>query len=107
MEKSKMTTEQVSQMIEELFDEIIVKRFELIDLKRQRNQDVTELKEKQSFLEELYCEYKSIVDTYTLYLKYKKLSGDKGGENTLTELLKHIQSTKANVGNIVTEIPKN
>lgn len=99
----------VSQMIEDLYGEIMRHRFELIDLKRQKRTDIAD---KEALVEALQSEFDLITKTHTAYLKYLKAAGKSGAgsgdsEELKSLLLKMINDTKANTGNIVTEIPKN
>lgn len=96
----------VSEMIEELYREIMKKRFELVDLKRQKRKDISA---HEAVLEALQAEFNQITKTHTAYLKYLKAAGktESGGAESMKEFLKMRQETKANIGEIVQEIPKN
>jgi hypothetical protein len=92
----------VSKLIDSLYEELMLLRFEYMKLKRSGRKD---LDDKKTLIEGLNEEFTDLIKTHTIYLRFQKASGVTNANHS-AEMLQKINEIKANVGSIVSLIPK-
>jgi hypothetical protein len=95
--------DEVSKLIDKLYEELMMLRYQRMTLKGKQSPDQKEKLEIQ--IEELNDNFESIVKSHTLYLKFKKETGH-NNVNHSEEMLKQIKEIESNMGKIVSTVPR-
>lgn len=95
--------DEVSSFIDELYSELMILRFEYMALRKKGRKDVDDILTKIVNMNE---DFEALIKSHTLYLKYKKASGQSDSIHS-EEMLQRIKELRTNVGQIVSKIPSN
>lgn len=94
--------DEVSKLIDQLYEELMMLRFEYMTLRKKKKDNIEEMESK---IIELNDDFESIVKSHTLYLRFKKVTGQ-SKPNHSEEMLKKIKEIENNVGKIVSTVPR-
>ena len=97
--------DEVSLLIDQVYDDLMVKRLEYMAMRKNKSKDIYKLEKLALEIAVVNDDFESLVKSHTLYLRYKKASGQTK-TNHSAEMLKRINDIKVNIGNIVTDVPK-
>lgn len=101
----------IADLINELYHALMVRRFGLMELRRQKwkrpdkdkaREEIDELEER---INDQQKDFDSILKSHTQYVKFNKATG-KTDINQNEELRKMIAQQKSNMGDIVQQVPK-
>lgn len=95
--------DEVTKLIDKLYEELMMLRYQRMTLKGKKSID--EMAALETRIEEMNENFESIVKSHTLYLKFKKATGQ-NNVNHSEEMIKKINEIKSNMGQIVTTVPK-
>jgi hypothetical protein len=98
------TKDEISELIDEVHDDLMVLRLEYMSLKKRKEKNIEKMEKLASDIVSVNEDFESLVKTHTLYLRYKKVSGQ-SKPNHSSEILNRIKELKTNVGQIVSAIP--
>jgi hypothetical protein len=93
-------------LIDQLYDDLMVKRLEQMEMRKNKMLDADKLEKLSLDIAYVNEDFESLIKTHTLYLRYKKASGQTKTTHS-SEMIKRINDIKANIGKIVTDVPKN
>ena len=111
--KNNEAEDRIGVMIDSLYDEIMVMRFQIQDMHREgyRHLSEAEGKKKAEKLEELELildksqeNFDKIVKTRTMYITYQKKSG-RTSSSQINETLNNLNRIKSNMAPIVASVP--
>lgn len=92
----------IQLLLRNLYYEVMGLRFEFMKRRRRGEKEIADVKEK---IDELDETFKSLAKTHTIFLRLEKASGVKQPTHSI-EVLQKIAEIRANVGQIVSMIPK-
>lgn len=92
----------IQLLLRGLYYEVMGLRFEYMKRKRKGEKEIADVKEK---IDELDETFKSLAKTHTVFLRLEKANGVKQPKHSI-EVLQKIAEIRANVGQIVSMIPK-
>jgi hypothetical protein len=98
--------DEVSALIDNLYDERMMLQFEYMDLRKKGKKDKEFLAEMYENILAINEDFESIIKAHTLYLRFKKATGH-GKPSHSDEMLQKIKELRTNVGQIVSAIPSN
>ena len=99
---SENNIDEVDKMIETLYNEIMVKKFEYMSKRRKKELNIEPMFDEIAILEE---EFYSISKMQTAYKKFQKASGV-SISNHSAAMVEKINALKSNMGSVVSSIPK-
>lgn len=94
--------DEVSTFIDQLYSELMILRFEYMSLRKKGKKDTDEMLSK---IVDMNDDFESLIKAHTLYLRFKKATGQTK-PNHSSEMIKKINEIKVNIGNIVTDVPR-
>lgn len=95
--------DEVSKLIDKMYEELMMLRYQLMTTKAKLTPEQKGSLEAK--IEELNENFESIVKSHTLYLKFKKATGQTN-VNHSEEMLKQIKEIESNMGKIVSTVPR-
>ena len=95
--------DEVSKLIDKLYEELMMLRYKRMTMKGNKSAD--EISALETMIEEMNENFESIVKSHTLYLKFKKATGQ-NNVNHSEEMLRKIKEIEGNMGKIVSPVPK-
>lgn len=99
---SNQQDDEISTLIDVLYSELMMLRFEYMNLRKKGRKDVEDMLIKILDMNE---DFEALIKSHTLYLRFKKATGQTK-TNHSSEMIKKINDIKVNIGNIVTDVPK-
>lgn len=94
--------DEISQLLDKMYDELMTRRVEYMSLKTRNTKDIEGKLEQIENLEE---NFHSILKSHTAYWKFKKATGQ-GSTDHSANLLAKIREVSSNLGSIVSQVPK-
>jgi len=95
--------DEVSKLIDKLYEELMMLRYKRMTMKGKVGQDKIDALDLQ--IEDMNENFENIVKSHTLYLKFKKATGQ-SNVNHSEEMLKQIKEIESNMGKIVSTVPR-
>jgi hypothetical protein len=95
--------DEVTKLIDRLYEELMMLRYQRMTLKGKKSVD--EMTALETKIEEMNENFESIVKSHTLYLKFKKATGQ-NNVNHSEEMMTKIKEIESNLGKIVSPVPK-
>ena len=95
--------DEVSKLIDKLYEELMMLRYKRMTMKGKVGQDKIDTLDLQ--IEDMNENFENIVKSHTLYLKFKKATGQ-SNVNHSEEMLKQIKEIESNMGKIVSTVPR-
>jgi ribosomal protein L29 len=95
--------DEVTKLIDKLYEELMMLRYQKMTMKGKKSVD--DMAALETKIEEMNENFESIVKSHTLYLKFKKATGQ-SNVNHSEEMLKQIKEIESNMGKIVSTVPR-
>lgn len=105
--------DEISQHLDAMYDELMLMRLNLGELRKQKAVTEEEKKakaetiaEQQELIDNLNADFKEMLKNHTDYWKYKKSIGQNQTSHS-EALIAKLKQVKSNMGNIVSTVPSN
>lgn len=95
--------DEISKLLDKMYEELMMKRIEYSEFRRKGDPN---LEDKLNYIMNLEEDFHSMLKSHTAYWKFKKATGQIQ-TNLSDALLAKIRNMESNMGQIVSDVPKN